>query len=136
MTARDDPFGEIEQVFDQLTQFGSSLTGQLPVDVLDDGDAIVVIAELPGRDPTDMSVELSDGRTLTIEAEQSVTETTEDETGKYIIRERSQSAVSRTLTLPERVTEDGTTATYDDGILTVTLPKPTADSDGTTIPVE
>ncbi len=42
MTTRDDPFVEIEQLFDQLTQFGGSLAGQFPVDILDDGNALVV----------------------------------------------------------------------------------------------
>ncbi len=138
MTTKDDPFGEIEQVFDQLTQFGSSLAGQFPVDILDDGDSLVVIAELPGREPAEITVELADGKKLTIEAEQSSATTTESEetTASYVIRERSRTAVSRTLTLPEQVTEEGTSATYDDGILRVSLPKPTEESDGTTIPVE
>ncbi len=135
MTARDDPFGEIEQVFDQLTQFGSSLAGQFPVDILDDGESFIVVAELPGRRPDDIAVELTDGRKLTLEAEPP-SAATDQETATYVVRERSQNPASRTLTLPEAVTEDGTGATYDDGLLTVTLPKQTAESGGTTIPVE
>ena len=128
-----DPFSEIERAFDMLgEQFGVDM-GSVPVDVVDEGDAFVVHADLPGYDSEDIDVQLSEGRTLTISAEHSEESETSD--GRFVQRERRQQSLSRTVTLPEAVTESETSAAYDGGVLTVTLPKATADDDGTSIPV-
>ena len=113
-------------------QFGVA-AGTVPTDVVDDGDSFLVHAELPGYDSDDIDVQLAEGRTLTVSAEHSETSETTD--GRYVQRERRQQSLSRTVTLPEAVTESETTASYEDGVLTVTLPKATGDEDGTSIPV-
>ena len=128
-----DPLGEIERAFDVLgDQFGVA-AGTVPTDVLDEGDSFAVRADLPGYDSDDIDVQLAEGRTLTISAEQ--TEESEVTDGNFVQRERRTQSLSRTVTLPEPVTESETTATYEDGVLTVTLPKATDDEDGTSIPV-
>ncbi|PSP84555.1 heat-shock protein [Halobacteriales archaeon QS_6_64_34] len=125
-----DPLGEIERAFDVLgDQFGVA-AGTVPTDVLDDGDSFVVRADLPGYDSDDIDVQLSEGRTLTISAEQ-----TEESDGNFVQRERRSQSLSRSVTLPAAVTESETTASYEDGVLTVTLPKATSDEGGTDIPV-
>ena len=128
-----DPLGEIERAFDVLgDQFGVA-AGTVPTDVIDEGDSFVVRADLPGYDSEDIDVQLAEGRTLTISAEHS--EESELDDGRFVQRERRQQSLSRTVTLPEAVTESETSAAYDDGVLTVTLPKATGDDDGTSIPV-
>lgn len=128
-----DPLSEIERAFDVLgDQFGVA-AGTVPVDVVDEGDRFVVRADLPGYDTDDIDVQLAEGRTLTISAEHS--EDSEITDGRYVQRERRQQSLSRSVTLPEAVTESETSAAYDDGILTVTLPKASGDEDGTNIPV-
>ena len=125
-----DPLGEIERAFDVLgDQFGVA-AGTVPTDVLDDGDSFVVRADLPGYDSDDIDVQLSEGRTLTISTEQ-----TEVSDGNFVQRERRSQSLSRSVTLPAAVTESETTASYEDGVLTVTLPKATSDEGGTDIPV-
>lgn len=130
MTVRDDPFQEIEELFDQLKTFGSDFAGSIPVDVIEEAEAVVVQADLPGRDPDDFQVQLQDERRLHIEAPAP----DEQRDGEYLARERATEAVSRTVRLPTAVDEEETTASYDRGVLTIHLAKQTA-SEGTEIPV-
>jgi len=134
MTRRSDPFGDIEDLLDVMTGGGVDPGGTPPVDVADTGDAFVVVADLPGYDSSDLDVTLSDPTTLVLAAERE-TETI-DEAERYVTRERQRRAVSRRVGLPEPVDEDGTSAAYEDGVLTVTLPKRSTDTEeGTDIPV-
>lgn len=135
MSDRTDPFAEIEDLVEQFSQLGDqlgeSLGGELPVDVVDVDDAVLVKTDLPGRDPATISVQLEDSRTLHIDAE--AVDTTGD--GRFIMRERTRQAVSRSVTLPAAVEESATKASYDRGVLTVRLPKLDGDGEGTDIPV-
>lgn len=131
--SQDDPFSEIEQLVDQLTDFGPDLGGgTVPVDVLDAGDALEVTADLPGYDADDIDVQLEGGRRLTIAAE-AETETEPDDE-QFLRRERRRRSARRTITLPEPVDDEGTEAAYTSGVLAVRLPKRTA-AEGTNIPV-
>ncbi len=135
MTERTDPFAEIEELVEQFTelgdQLGESLGGELPVDVIDADDAILVKTDLPGRDPSSIAVQLDDSRTLRIEVE--AVDTTGE--GRFIMRERTKQAASRSVTLPAAVEDSATEASYDRGVLTVRLPKRDGDDEGTDIPV-
>lgn len=136
-----NPFDEIERMFDRMSsQFdpmeggalGGSLGGSVPVDVEDTGDEYVVTADLPGYDREDVDVQLA-GERLTVSADHTESTETGDE-GHYVRRERRQRSVSRTVRLPEAVDESGTEARYQNGVLTVTLPKVDAE-DGHDIPI-
>ncbi|MEF8903945.1 MAG: Hsp20/alpha crystallin family protein [Haloarculaceae archaeon] len=138
---RDNPFEEIERMFERMSeQFGEMQPGQLPtetgsalVDVEDRGDAFVVTADLPGFDREDIEVELRDD-TLELSASHETAE--ETETSDFVRRERRRSDVSRSIRFPEPVDAEGTSATHENGVLTVTLPKQTPEeSGGTDIPV-
>lgn len=131
MPDRSDPFGELEQFFDEFMEFGGPIQRQIPVDVIDSDDAVVVHAEIPGRDPASIDVTLAENRTLRLEA--SGVETDED--GRYVSSERDTGAVERQLQLPAAVDEDKTEASYDAGVLRIRLPKLTGSSDATNIPV-
>jgi HSP20 family protein len=131
MADRPDPFSGIEQFVDEFMEFGSPLQHQIPVDVVDSDEELIVLADLPGRDPADINVQLEDNRTLHLAAGA----TGADHEGRYVTRERGTDAVDRTLGLHAAVNEGDTEATYDDGVLTVRLPKLTGESDGTDIPV-
>lgn len=127
-----DAFDEIERVFGLLSQqFGAELAG-VAADVIDEGDAFVVRADLPGYEADDVDVALSDARTVRITATREGHQTD----GRYVRRERRQHTADRTVSLPEPVEGEGTSADYDAGVLTVRLPKQVADGDGETdIPV-
>ena len=129
MSNRDDPFEELEALFDQFTEFGTTLSGEVPVDVLDRDEEVAVLVDLPGRDPESIQVRL-DEQSLVVEAPAPA----EDRDGQYVVRDRPRTEVSRSVRLPTPVDEGETEASYDRGVLTVTLGKPTGDG-GTEIPV-
>ncbi len=160
---RRDPFGEIEDLFErmdrELEKLGAGIEGPrspgTAVDVVETDEELLVIADLPGFDPDAIDVELHEDA-LTIGATREEThetgadvdgadtdeaagkqEATESETPRYHRRERRYGSVSRRLPLPVAVEADGTTASYDDGVLTVSLPKRTESaSSGHRIDVE
>src|SRR5215213_3468454 len=130
-TANDDPFvrlwNEVDQLFSNVAR-GAGLAEWpqagnlgLPVEVSDTGAELKVVAELPGVNETDVSVELQ-GDTLTIKGEKKAEEERKDE--GYYLAERRYGAFSRTLQLPYAVEADQVQATFKNGVLTVTLPKP------------
>ncbi|QLD89858.1 Hsp20/alpha crystallin family protein [Natronomonas salina] len=137
-----NPFDEIERMFDRMSsQFdpteggalGGPLGGSVAVDVEDAGDEYVVTADLPGYDREDIDVQLA-GERLTVSADHTDATTAEEDDGRYVRKERRQQSVSRTIRLPEAVDESGTEAEYNNGVLTVTLPKVGVD-DGHDIPI-
>ncbi len=133
MKPDDDPFREIERVFDQLAEFRPPTGDDVPVDVLEEDEAFVVVADLPGYETDDIEVELHDERRLHIAAERTTERDYEDE--GVVRRERHSEQVSRTLTLPGDVVSDETTAEYENGVLTVRLGKQASENEGTDIPV-
>jgi HSP20 family protein len=129
MSERDDPFADIERLVDQFTQFGTA--SEIPVDVVDAGEAFVVVADLPGHEADEIDVELHDDDRLRIAAAGRET----DAEGTAVRRERRQEAVERTVRLPGPVDEAATSAGYEAGVLTVRLGKRAAETGGTDIPV-
>ncbi len=99
---------------------GSGLLSGVDVDVIDDGDDIVVVADLPGFEKSDISVQADDHR-LRLSAER--TEEEEEEDRNYYQRERKHRKVTRTVTLPVEVDVGEAGASYEDGVLTVRLSK-------------
>lgn len=130
-----NPFEEIERVFDLVSeQLGTGLSS-VPVDVLNADDAFVLWADLPGADPDDVAVRVSDGHEVTVEVTSD--RRAERSDGTYVVRERRRGATSRTVTLPSPVAEEEAAASFEAGVLEVTLPKYSADGDeGTEIPVD
>jgi HSP20 family protein len=135
MTDRDDPFAEIERLVDRLGGLeGAGLaTASVPVDVVDGDDEVVVRADLPGYEVDDIDVTVDDG-TLALRAAREAATTEEGD--DYVRRERERRRVSRQLSLPAPVVEEEATASYDDGVLTVRLPKRDASGEGHEIEVE
>ncbi|MFB6198715.1 MAG: Hsp20/alpha crystallin family protein [Halobacteriaceae archaeon] len=121
------PFRELERLVEEMDERFSparvGIGGEIstaPVDLAEwDGDFIVT-ADLPGFDEEDIDIRVTD-HTLHIDAEHVAEEELSDE--HYIRRERVRNDVSRTIQLPEEVDVDETSATYENGVLTVTLPK-------------
>jgi HSP20 family protein len=96
------------------------LTGWSPaLDLYQSNDNVVAVVELPGMRKEDIDISLHDG-TLTISGErkrESANGEKAERTERYIGRFR------RSIALPTRVDANKVSATYRDGILTVTLPK-------------
>ena len=93
---------------------------QLPLDVLERDDGVVVTASVPGIKPEDLEVTIEDN-VLTIHGKTEFAEDTKDE--RFIIRERRAGAFQRSIRLPESVNADAAITNYEHGVLSVTLPK-------------
>jgi HSP20 family protein len=102
------------------------------LDVSETKDAMVVTAEMPGLDPKEIEVALN-GDVLTLKGEKEK-ETTKDEE-RFHRAERTYGAFLRSVRLPMAVDGSKVTATFKNGVLTVTLPKTPA-AKGAMIPVK
>ncbi len=94
--------------------------GILPIDVFQTKDDVVVKASLPGYKPDEVEISLT-GDTLTIKGEHKEEEETKE--GEYWLKERRYGTFSRTLTIPVEVKSEKADAAFDNGVLTLTLPK-------------
>ncbi len=92
----------------------------LPLDVSDEGDNFLVEASLPGVMPEDIEVAI-EGNLLSIKGDCKVER--EHKRGEHIIRERRTGAFHRSLRLPSTVDTDRAAPHYQNGVLTITLPK-------------
>ncbi len=92
----------------------------LALDVTEQGDAYLLRASLPGVRPEDVHVTVL-GDTLTIRAETKGEE--ERQAGNYLLRERHAGVVQRSVTLPDQIDSDAVEADYENGVLTLRLPK-------------
>lgn len=98
--------------------------GQVRVDVKETEGAYEVTAEIPGVDKKDIHVHV-DGNVVSLNAE--VRQADEQKEGEKVLRsERYYGAISRSFQLPVAVDESRTTAKYENGVLTLTLPKQAA----------
>ncbi len=99
---------------------GQLFTGWSPaLDLYESGDHLMAVVELPGMRKEDVDVSLHDGA-LTISGERK-RESTNGEKAQRT--ERYVGTFRRSISLPTRVDASKVTATYEDGILKVTLPK-------------
>lgn len=90
------------------------------VNMYEDNDNLVVTAELPGTGKDDVSVTYSDG-VLTIAGRRAVPERVKSMT--EIRRERATGEFQKTIRVPSKVTSDKMSASFTNGVLTVTMPK-------------
>jgi HSP20 family protein len=91
-----------------------------PVDILEEADAIRIMAEVPGVKPEDVKISV-EGNVLTIHGtKQQVAEERTERVHRY---ERTYGVFERSFTLPATVDASGIKAAYEHGVLTVTLPK-------------
>ncbi len=94
---------------------------QIKINVQDQGSDFVVSAEMPGVKKEDIKVSVEgNGVTLSAEVNQEDSQTTE---GKMVYSERYMGAVSRSFSLPCEVDETKARAKYQEGVITLTLPK-------------
>ena len=125
---RGDPLAELDQLNHRLAGYldlwrqGSSLFDGLftpPADVEETSDAYLVDIELPGVRKQDLDIEVA-GRRLTVLGERKEKE----RAGILRRRERTVGRFQYEVTLPGNIDEDGINAKLDNGVLTVSLPKP------------
>jgi len=90
------------------------------VDIYETDDAIVVNAEIPGIGNDDISVKVSEN-TLMIKGERKLEKGLREE--NYHMIERNHGRFQRAFTLPVEVDQENVSATFQDGVLEIVLPK-------------
>jgi HSP20 family protein len=102
------------------------------MDISETKDSLVAKVEAPGMDQKDIQISLQENL-LTIKGEKKQEKEEKDE--RYHRIERSYGSFARTVRLPVGVDASKVTASYKNGLLTVTMPKTQA-AKGTTIPIK
>lgn len=112
-----DPFRELDRLASGLLENRRG-PRRMPMDLYRDKDHYVLNADLPGIDPGSVDIDV-DGQLLTIRAERTLSG--RDDV-KWITREREAATFVRQLNVGQGVDTEGIAATYNNGVLTVTIP--------------
>jgi len=118
-----DVFNEMDGMFEEPF-FGRRGDGQqnwgLPLDVSEREDSYVVRASIPGIDPDEIDISLSDN-VLTIRGE--MKHEADQQSERYVLRERRMGNFTRSVSFPTAIDADRAEASCDYGVLTLRLPK-------------
>lgn len=124
------PFGRLfdvflpEPAFFGMTPEAETGLSTLPLDISETDTEVLVRASLPGFKRDEVSIEVDEGMlNITAEHEESKEETGGEGEEKWVCRERSESRMARTVTLPAAVDQNKAKADLKDGVLTLKLPK-------------
>jgi HSP20 family protein len=117
-----DPFREFDRLADRMLGVpavaGNPAAVAMPMDLYRSGDHFVLHCDLAGIDPGSVDINV-DGRVLTIRAERSART---DADVQWLRRERVTGTFERRLTLGDGLDLGRIDATWQDGVLTVTIP--------------
>lgn len=121
---RFDPFRELDRLTEAVAaELGDARSGRrprlMPMDLYRLRDHYVLHADMPGADPGSIEVKVDNGL-LTIQAERTLR--TEGEDVQWLASERGGGTFLRQLQLGDGLDQDRLAATYENGVLTVTLP--------------
>lgn len=134
-----DPYSEmaqasrvVDRIFDQFFGTGGGAanergatkaeapTFQLPLDILESDDGYTLFASVAGIDQEKVEVTFDSGILTILAPAQPI-----QVNGQWVRRERPYGSFVRKLQLPAEVQSEGIGASFDNGVLTVTVPKAT-----------
>ena len=90
------------------------------IDIVEKDDEIQVTADMPGINKEDINIDIQDNR---VEIRAETREESREEKGGYLYRERRQGSFYRSFELPTSVDPNRAKASYNEGILTLHMPK-------------
>ena len=112
----NDPFTEMDRMLSQVG--GRWRGGLMPMDAFEKDDLYTLRFDLPGVDPDHVDLTVEAG-VLRVTAERKIEDT---EGANWLLRERPTGRHSREVRLGDRLDAAGVEASYDQGVLTVTIP--------------
>ncbi len=111
-----------DDFFDSMLNAWGSYSSKVPaVDIEETNDEFTIKAELPGFSEKDVKLYV-EKHVLHISGESNESES-EKEGRKYLVKERRHTSFSRSFSLPDGLDENAISADFENGILTVRLPK-------------
>lgn len=116
------PLTEMRERFDQLFEDltdGQAAERRPAMDVIDEDDALLIRAELPGLKADEIQVEVQDD-VLTIRGEHE--ESKEEKDKRFIRRERRAASFARSISLPAGCDVDKIDANHHEGVLEIRVP--------------
>jgi HSP20 family protein len=116
MLMRFDPFREVDRAFEQA--FSQARQASMPMDAYRRGDSFVIHLDLPGVEPP--SIDLTVERNVLSDSAER--RSRPEEGDEVLANERRQGTFTRQLFLGDSLDADSIRATYENGILTVTIP--------------
>jgi HSP20 family protein len=114
-----DPFDFMDHMFDDFWGTGLESTSSMRTDVIEEDNAYILQADLPGFNKEDISISLKED-VLTISA--SCKKDDKEEKKNYLRHERRNASYQRSFRVANVGPED-ISASYENGVLTVTIPK-------------
>lgn len=120
-------FSDMNRLFDAFFSSNGAAQSSLgrrwvpAMDLVEEGDHLVLKADLPGLTREDVDIEVKDG-VLAISGERK--DDHEEKADGYYRVERTFGRFSRTLSLPKGIEADGIVADFADGVLEIRIPKP------------
>lgn len=126
---RWDPFGDwlaVQRAMDRMMtpwtapEWAANI--ETALDMYETDEAVVIKLSVPGWKPEDIQVSIT-GDTLTLKGETHTENEHKDATRTYIRRERRSGSFQRVITLPGSLNADGAVAEFENGLLTLTVPK-------------
>ena len=147
-----DPFKEMDRMHKQMEEmfqgafgrfnaspqfnvFSQNLSFNPTMDIEEHDNEYIVRMDIPGADSSNINVKVED-RVLTISGTREEKVSQQDANKKQLRSERRLGQFERVMTLPGPVKQSDMKANYENGVLTVTLPKDTTASGSTRIPVK
>jgi HSP20 family protein len=142
-----NPWDQLNALHQRMDQMFNNALSQFPaddpamistlsspnLDVREEKDHYTIRADMPGADKSSIKVNV-EGRLLTVSGERtSVNETKSND--KVVRSERSMAKFVRTIQLPGPVKADAVDAKYDNGVLTLNLPKADQATTSTQVPI-
>jgi HSP20 family protein len=128
---RWEPFRELRQMQENMDRMWRSFSPgggeagdvenwDIPLDVVQQGDNIIVRASVPGVNPEDIDVSIEND-VLTIKGQ--TREEREHQEGNYLMRERRAGSFYRALRLPDTLDSDHAQCHYENGVVSITFPR-------------
>ena len=118
-----DPFEELKRIQSRINRLFEEFGGfgfEMPADVIDEGDKIKVVLDLPGFRKEDVEIYV-EGNDLVIRATRK--EEVGEKKGNFIRKERRYGEVYRRIPLPEGLEIEKAKASYNNGVLEIVIPR-------------
>ena len=118
----DEPFGMMPSFRGRNPLYGKNARNLMKTDVRETENTYEVDVDLPGFKKDEIQLQLENGY-LTISAAKGLDKDQKDQQGRYIRQERYAGACSRSFYVGEQVEPKDVSASFEDGILKISLPK-------------